>query len=339
MRIALDAMGGDYGPTVVVPAAAAVLRRQPDLTMDLVGTEEAILPHLREEGLEGDERVQIRPASQVVGSEDDVAEALRNKRDSSLHVGAKAVRTGEAQGFVSAGNTGALMAVSRFILKTLPGIDRPAIATFLPTLTGQVLMLDLGANVDCNSDHLFQFAVMGEVASRAVYGISNPSIGLLNIGEENIKGNDVVKVAGQLLRDSGLSYAGNVEGRDIFAGKTDVVVADGFVGNVALKASEGTAEFIQKVLKEVFSRSWRTKLAYLAARPVLNDLRRRMDHREYNGAMLLGLNGVVVKSHGSADVHAFSKAIEVAVSEARNGVNANITDEVQHVLGITEDAG
>jgi glycerol-3-phosphate acyltransferase PlsX len=336
MRIALDAMGGDHGPSVVVPAAASVLTRQQDLELVLVGLEDSLQPALEEHGLGDDPRVSVRPASQVVASDDDVAQAMRAKRDSSIHVAAKLVKNGEVEGFVSAGNTGALMAISRFVLKTLPGIDRPAIATFLPTKTGQVLMLDLGANVDCNSDHLFQFAVMGEVAARAVYGVDRPSIGLLNIGEENIKGNDVVKVAGQLLRESQLNYIGNVEGRDIFAGKTDVVVADGFVGNVALKTSEGTAELIAHFLRQAFSSSWLSRLAALLARPVLKDFKRRVDHREYNGAMLLGLNGIVVKSHGSADAHAFSRAIEVAASEARNGMNRRITNELQQMLEAAE---
>ena len=336
MRIALDAMGGDHGPSVVVPAAAAVLERQPDLELVLVGLEDAIQPILAHHGLDQHPRVSVRAASQVVESGDDVAQAMRSKRDSSLHVANKLVKNGEVEGLVSAGNTGGLMAISRFILKTLPGIDRPAIATFLPTRDSRVLMLDLGANVDCNSDHLFQFAVMGEVASRAVYGVEQPSIGLLNIGEENIKGNDVVKVAGQLLRDSQLNYIGNVEGRDIFAGKADVIVADGFVGNVALKTSEGTAELIAHFLRQAFSASWLAKAAALLARGVLKDFKRRVDHREYNGAMLLGLNGIVVKSHGSADAYAFSKAIEVAASEARNNVNRRITHELQELLEVAE---
>ncbi|MEF8793531.1 phosphate acyltransferase PlsX [Thiohalorhabdus sp.] len=336
MRIALDAMGGDHGPSVVVPAAAAVVERQPDLELDLVGLEEAINPALAQHGLENHPRIAVRAASQVVAADDDVAQAMRNKRDSSLHVANKLAKSGDVEGVVSAGNTGALMAVSRFILKTLPGIDRPAIATFLPTRDSRVLMLDLGANVDCNSDHLFQFAVMGEVATRAVYGVEKPSIGLLNIGEENIKGNDVVKVAGQLLRDSQLNYFGNVEGRDIFTGKCDVIVADGFVGNVALKTSEGTAELIAHFLRQAFSASWMAKTAAFLASRVLKDFKRRVDHREYNGAMLLGLNGIVVKSHGSADAHAFSKAIEVAASEARNNVNHRITHELQDLLEVAE---
>lgn len=336
MRIALDAMGGDHGPSVVVPAAAAVLERQPDLELVLVGLEDTIGPALAQHGLDRDPRISTRAASQVVEAGDEVSQAMRNKRDSSMHVGAKLVKSGDVEGLVSAGNTGALMAISRFVLKTLPGIDRPAIATFLPTRASRVLMLDLGANVDCNSDHLFQFAVMGEVASRAVYGVEEPSIGLLNIGEENIKGNDVVKVAGQLLRGSELNYIGNVEGRDIFSGKADVVVADGFVGNVALKTSEGTAELIAHFLRQAFSASWAAKAAALVARAVLKDFKRRVDHREYNGAMLLGLNGIVVKSHGSADAHAFSKAIEVAASEARNNVNRRITHELQDLLEVAE---
>ncbi|MFA9462097.1 phosphate acyltransferase PlsX [Thiohalorhabdus methylotrophus] len=336
MRIALDAMGGDYGPSVVVPAALSALRDHADLELVLVGVEDSIQGALREHGLENEERVSVRPASQVVSSEDDVSQALRNKRDSSIHVGANLVKEAEVDGFVSAGNTGALMAISRLILKTLPGIDRPAIATFLPTRDSRVLMLDLGANVDCNSDHLFQFAVMGEVAARAVYGVEEPTIGLLNIGEENIKGNDVVKVAGQLLRDSEMNYIGNVEGRDIFTGKADVVVADGFVGNVALKTSEGTAELLGHFLRQAFSASWASKLAAFMAGRVLKDFKRKADHREYNGAMLLGLNGIVVKSHGSADSYAFSRAIEVAASEARHSVNRRITHEIQQMLEVAE---
>jgi len=336
LRIALDAMGGDHGPSVVVAAAAAALERLPDLEVVLVGLEEAVSPALVKHGLDTHPRVSVRAASQVVESDDDLAQAMRSKKDSSLHVGNKLVKNGEVDALVSAGNTGALMAISRFILKTLPGIDRPAIATFFPTRDSRVLMLDLGANVDCNSDHLFQFAVMGEVASRAVYDVERPSIGLLNIGEENIKGNDVVKVAGQLLRDSQLNYVGNVEGGDIFTGKADVVVADGFVGNVALKTSEGTAQLIAYFLRQAFSASWPAKLAAMIAAPVLKDFKRRVDHREYNGAMLLGLNGIVVKSHGSADAYAFSKAIEVAASEARNNVNRRITHELQELLEVAE---
>ncbi len=336
MRIALDAMGGDYGPAVVVPAAAAVLPTHPDVELVLVGREEAIHPYLSSHGLIGHPRLVLHNAQYVVASDDDVAEALRNKRGSSIHEALQLVQSGQVEGIVSAGNTGALMAIARFILKTLPGIDRPAIATFLPTQNGRVLVLDLGANVDCNSDHLFQFAVMGEVAARGIYGIQSPKIGLLNIGEENIKGNEVVKVAGQLLRESQLDYIGNVEGVDIFTGKADVVVADGFIGNVALKSSEGTAELISHFMRRAFHSSWCAKVAAFLCRSVIKDFRRRLDRREYNGAMFLGLNGVVVKSHGSADAYAFERAIEVAISEIRNDVNRRITQEIREKLDVTE---
>ncbi len=336
MRIALDAMGGDHGPSVVIPAAASVLAHHPELELILVGPEESLRETLTQEGLATHPRLSYRKATQAVASDDDVSHAMRSKRDSSMHVAAQLVKGEEVEGLVSAGNTGALMAISRFILKTLPGIDRPAIATFLPTREGQVLMLDLGANVDCDAVHLFQFGVMGVVASRAVYGVEHPSVGLLNIGEEHIKGNEVVKIAGQLLRESQLNYIGNVEGRDIFRGQVDVVVADGFVGNVALKTSEGTAELIAHFLREAFAANWLAKFAAVLARGVLRDFKRRVDHREYNGAMLLGLNGIVVKSHGSADAYAFAKAIEVAVSEARHHMNRRITCELQHMLEIAK---
>jgi len=336
MRIALDAMGGDHGPSVVIPAAASVLKKCADLELVLVGPEASIQSALAQQGLSSHPRIAIREATQVVAPDDDVSQALRSKRDSSMHVGAQLVKEGEVDGLVSAGNTGALMAISRLILKTLPGIDRPAIATFLPTLGGPTLMLDLGANVDCNSDHLFQFGIMGVVASRSVYGVERPSVGLLNIGEENIKGNDVVKVAGQALRQSQLNYIGNVEGRDIFRGEVDVVVSDGFVGNVALKTSEGTAELIAHFLRQAFTATWSARLAAFLARRVLRDFRQRVDHREYNGAMLLGLNGIVVKSHGSADAYAFTKAIEVAISQVRNEMNQHLTSEFQQMLDVAE---
>jgi glycerol-3-phosphate acyltransferase PlsX len=254
--------------------------------------------------------------------------ALRNKKDSSIRVAANLVKSGEAHACVSAGNTGALMAISRFVLKMLPGIERPAIASMLPTLNGHTHVLDLGANVDCNAEHLLQFGIMGAMLVSAVEHKENPTVGLLNIGEEDIKGNEVVKKAAELLRNSHLNFYGNVEGDDIYKGTVDVVVCDGFVGNVALKASEGLAQMMGTFIKQEFKRNWLTKLAAAIASPVLNAFKKRVDHRRYNGASLLGLKGVVVKSHGSADTFAFQFAIKRAVEEARNGVLRRINEQM-----------
>ena len=255
--------------------------------------------------------------------------ALRNKKDSSMRVAVNLVKSGEANACVSAGNTGALMATSRFVLKMLPGIDRPAIAAVLPTLRGKTYVLDLGANVDCGPEHLVQFAVMGSALVAAVEHKERPSIGLLNIGEEAIKGNEVVKQAAELLRATDLNFAGNVEGDDIFKGKTDVVVCDGFVGNVALKTSEGLAQMLSAFLREEFTRNIFTRMAALVAMPVLKAFKGRVDHRQFNGASLLGLRGIVVKSHGSADVYAFGCAIERAAEEVRNGVLQRISQRIE----------
>lgn len=248
-----------------------------------------------------------------------------------MRVAINLVKSGEAQACVSAGNTGALMAISRFVLKTLPGIDRPAIASVLPALNGHTLVLDLGANVDCTPEHLLQFGVMGAELVASVEGKARPTVGLLNIGEEDIKGNEVVKKAAELLRASGLNFLGNVEGNDIYKGTTDVVVCDGFVGNVALKASEGLAQMLATYLREQFNRNLLTKLAGLVALPVLNGFKRRVDHRRYNGASLLGLRGIVIKSHGSADTYAFGFALQRGVEEARTGVLAHITEGLSHM--------
>jgi glycerol-3-phosphate acyltransferase PlsX len=269
-------------------------------------------------------RLQVRHATEIVGMDEAVGSALRGKKDSSMRVVANLVKSGEAEAALSAGNTGALMAISRFVLKTLPGIDRPAIATILPTMKGHTYVLDLGANVDCEPEHLLQFGIMGAMLVSALEHKDRPSVGLLNIGEEAIKGNEVVKRAGELLKVSGLNFFGNVEGDDIYKGTTDVVVCDGFVGNVALKTSEGLAQMITTFLREAFSRNWLTKLAALMARPALNAFKARVDHRRYNGASLLGLRGVVVKSHGSADTFAFRCALERAAEAARNNLPARI---------------
>jgi glycerol-3-phosphate acyltransferase PlsX len=327
ITVAIDAMGGDHGAHVTVPAALEILRRDADVNIVLVGLTEAIEFELRACRAEVGPRLRIHHASEVVTMDDPPAQALRSKKDSSMRVAINLVKSGEANACVSAGNTGALMAISRFVLKTLPGIDRPAIASMLPSLKGHVYVLDLGANVDCSAEHLLQFGIMGAMLAAAVEHKENPTVGLLNIGEEDIKGNDVVKQAGELLRNSHLNFYGNIEGDDIYKGTTDVVVCDGFVGNVALKTSEGLAQMMGKFLRQEFRRNLFTKLLGLLALPVLSAFKKRMDHRRYNGASLLGLRGIVVKSHGSADSFAYQFAIETAVEEVRNGVLRRITEQ------------
>jgi glycerol-3-phosphate acyltransferase PlsX len=319
--VAVDCMGGDHGPRVTVPAALAFQRRHPGVVIILVGRREALEAALREEGVASGPRMQIRHAAELVGMDEPPAQALRFKKDSSMRVSVNLVKSGAAHACVSAGNTGALMAISRFVLKTLPGIDRPAIATVLPNMRGDwTYVLDLGANVDCTPEQLMQFGVMGAMLVAAVEHKERPSVGLLNIGIEDIKGNETVKVAADLLRSSGLNFHGNVEGDDIYKGTTDVVVCDGFVGNSVLKASEGVATMIVGFLRQEFTRSAWRRLAALVAMPVLRSLRARMDPGRYNGASLLGLRGVVIKSHGSANAFAFGRALERAVEEVRNDV-------------------
>ncbi len=321
-------MGGDHGVRVTVPAAIDFLKREPDVSIILVGLVDVIEKELRRNGAHTHERLTIKAASQVVAMDEPPAQALRAKRDSSMRVAADLVKEAVADACVSAGNTGALMAISRFVLKMLPGIERPAIASFLPKAQGRVCVLDLGANVDCTAEHLVQFAVMGSCLVSAVDGIERPSIGLLNIGEEEIKGNDVVKDAAELLRASDLNFSGNVEGTDIYMGATDVIVCDGFVGNVALKTSEGLAQMLAQYLREEFGRNLFTKLCGLVALPVINHFRKRVDHRRYNGASLLGLRGIVVKSHGAADAYAFGFAIRRAYEEARHGMLTSIGEKM-----------
>lgn len=316
ITLAVDCMGGDHGPAVTVPAVFDFLRRDPDCAAILVGREDAFQPFLGKAAEFGD-RVRFRHASEVVEMHDPVATALRNKKNSSMRVMAELVKDGSADAAISAGNTGALMAISRFVLKTLPGIDRPAIAGIVPTAKGHCYVLDLGANVDCSAEHLLQFGVMGAMLVAALEHSERPTVGLLNIGEEDIKGNDVVKQAAELLKESGLNFCGNVEGDDIWKGNTDVVVCDGFVGNVVLKSSEGLAQMIGASLREEFSRGLLTKLAAVLALPVLRAFKRRFDHRAYNGAGLLGLKGIVFKSHGSADAYAFRCGLERAAEAAR----------------------
>lgn len=328
VTVAIDCMGGDHGARVTVPAAVERSRLDPQCRFLLVGLEDAIRAELLRAGAAEGDRLQVRHASEIVTMDEPPANALRGKKDSSMRVAIDLVKSGEAQACISAGNTGALMAISRFVLKTLPGIDRPAIASMLPTTRGHTHILDLGANVDCTAEHLLQFAVMGAELVASVERKPRPTVGLLNIGEEDIKGNEVVKNAADLLRASGLNFYGNVEGDDIYKGTTDVVVCDGFVGNVALKTSEGLAQMLATYLREEFGRNLLTKLGGLVAMPVLNAFKRRVDHRRYNGASLLGLRGVVIKSHGSADAFAYGFAIEHAISEVRTGVLAHITERM-----------
>ena len=329
VTIAIDAMGGDHGPHVTVPAALEYLKQNPGDTIVLVGLADALEAELRALGASTGPNLRIHAATEVVNMDEQPQQALRNKKDSSMRVSINLVKSGEAAACVSAGNTGALMATARYVLKMLPGIDRPAIATFLPNVKGQSCMLDLGANVDCNAEHLLHFALMGSALASAILHKENPTVGLLNIGSEEIKGNEVVKLAAELLENSDLNFYGNVEGDDIFKGVADVIVCDGFVGNVSLKTTEGLAQMLGSFLKEEFSRNIFTKLAALVALPVLKAFKRRVDHRRYNGASLLGLKGIVVKSHGSADAFGFRHAIERAAEEARSGMLHHITEHVE----------
>ena len=329
VTLAIDAMGGDHGTTVTIPAAVEYLKQFPGDTIILVGMPDAVEAELRAMGMKTGVHLRIHPASEVVGMDEQPQSALRGKKDSSMRVSIDLVKNGEALACISAGNTGALMATARYVLKTIPGIDRPAIASYLPTIIGQVCVLDLGANTDCNAEHLLQFALMGSTLVTALEHKSNPSVGLLNIGSEDIKGNEVVKQAAELLRASDLNFYGNVEGNDIFKGTTDVVVCDGFVGNVALKTTEGLAQMLGGFLREEFGRNAFSRLAALVAMPVLNAFKRRVDHRRYNGASLLGLKGIVVKSHGSADIFAFRCAIERAAEEVRGGMLQHISEHIE----------
>lgn len=328
VTIAIDCMGGDFGPSVTLPAVISFLQRDDQAKVILVGMPAEVEGVVAKERPRFGDRLRFRAASEVVSMDDPLATALRIKKDSSMRVAIDLVKAGEAQAAVSAGNTGALMAISRFVLKTLPGIDRPAIATVLPTLRGYTYVLDLGANVDCEPQHLLQFGIMADLLVSAVEHKERPTVGLLNIGEEAIKGNEVVKQAGELLKESGLNFYGNVEGDDIYKGTTDIVVCDGFVGNVLLKTSEGLAHMLATFLREEFSRNPLRKIAALFALPALNGFKKRVDPRRYNGASLLGLRGIVVKSHGSADPMAFANAIERAAEAARNRLVERISERM-----------
>lgn len=328
ITVAIDAMGGDHGPHVTVPAALAVLDLDPEVNIVLVGLRDALETELAAHKRVVGPRLRIHHATEVVTMHDSLVMAMRNKKDSSMRVAINLVKTGEAHAAISAGNTAALMALSRFVLKTLPGIDRPAICTVLPTQKGRAYVLDLGANVDCSAEDLLQFGVMGAMLASAVEDIPRPSVGLLNIGAEAIKGNDVVKQAAELLRQSHLNFYGNVEGDDIYKGTTDVVVCDGFVGNVALKSSEGIVRMMGSFLKQEFERGMLSKLMAVLAWPVLSRFKHRIDPRRYNGASLLGLRGIVIKSHGSADAYAFECALNRAIEECRRGVLRRITEQI-----------
>ncbi|MEE9579703.1 MAG: phosphate acyltransferase PlsX [Nitrosomonadaceae bacterium] len=328
ITVAIDCKGGDHGPEVTVPSAVDFLRRNPSTNIVLVGILDAIEAELSTLNVAPNSRLRLHAASEVVSMDESPALALRSKKDSSMRIAINLVKDGTAQACVSAGNTGALIATSRFVLRTLPGIDRPALAVELPTMNGHACVLDLGANVDCSPEHLLQFGVMGTTLVSSTESKDKPSIGLLNIGEETIKGNEIVKQAAELLRDSGLNFYGNIEGDDIYKGTTDVVICDGFVGNVALKTSEGLAQMGATYLREEFGRNFLTKLAGLIALPVIKSFKRRLDHRVYNGASLLGLRGIVIKSHGSADSYAFGFAIKRAVEEVRGGMLNKISEHI-----------
>jgi phosphate acyltransferase len=335
MTIAVDAMGGDHGPYVTVPAALQVLAKHHTLQLILVGDQAALVQELQKHDTQHQARLTIQHASQQVGMDESPAIALRTKKDSSMRVAINLVKEGVAAACVSAGNTGALMATARFVLKTLPGIDRPAIISTFPTSLDNknMRMLDLGANVDSSAEDLLQFAVMGSVLASAVENIKNPKVYLLNIGSEDIKGNEQVKQAAQLLTAAkSINYVGFIEGDEIYKGEADVVVCDGFVGNVALKTTEGVAKFIKNLIKRAFYQNIFTKIAGIIAKPVLKILAKWIDPDRYNGASFIGLQGIVIKSHGGANQTAYANAIEEAIRQAEKNIPQLIRAEVEHIL-------
>ncbi|MEL6711270.1 MAG: phosphate acyltransferase PlsX [Pseudomonadota bacterium] len=327
VTLALDAMGGDVGPAVTVPAACRFVTQHVDCSMILIGLETDIRRYLP--GGQLPPRLEIQIASQVVAMDEPPASALRKKKDSSLRVAINLVKSGRADACISCGNTGALMATARFVLKTLPHIDRPAIIASVPAVDGRTWMLDLGANIDSSAEHLRQFAIMGAELIRAVDGVSQPVVGLLNVGQEDIKGSAQIRLAHQLVSKSGLNYAGYVEGDDIYlrAG-LDLVVTDGFAGNIALKTSEGVAKLIKTLLQREYRQNWLRRLAAVCSLPVLKSMQQQIDPRCYNGAALLGLRGIVVKSHGGADQFALEHALSIAKKEVRANVPDRIADRV-----------
>ena len=325
-------MGGDHGPDVIIPAAVSALKRHPNVKLILVGDEKELKAKLQTHQLENETRIEVHHASQQVAMDESPALALRGKKDSSMRVAINLVKEGAAAACVSAGNTGALMATAKFVLKTLRGIDRPAIISALPTTKGHTYMLDLGGNVDSSAEQLVQFAIMGSVLAESIEGRKNHSIGLLNIGSEDIKGNEQVKKAANLLNETDLNYAGFVEGDGLYRGEVDVVVCDGFVGNIALKSSEGVVHMMKHYLRESFTRNIFTKLIGLIASPVLKHFSNQLDPRAYNGANFIGLNGIVIKSHGGADEVGFANAIHIAILEAELDVPKNISQHLDVIL-------
>jgi len=342
IKISIDCMGGDHGLSVTIPAAISFLKREAEAELILVGLEDAIRVELKKHHAEAHPRISIQHASEQVLMDDPLEVALRRKKDSSMRVAVEQVKDGKAQAAVSAGNTGALMAVSRYVLKTMAGVDRPAICSIMPNQKGgPTYMLDLGANVDCEPHHLHQFAIMGSVLVNAMEGIARPTIGLLNVGTEDIKGNEVVKLTGKLLQADhergALNFYGNVEGNDIFKGTTDLVVCDGFVGNVTLKAVEGLARFFKDVLTTEFKRNIFTMLGALIARSALKAIKNRLNPSRYNGASLLGLRGLVFKSHGGADAYSFEWAIRRAYDAAKNDVQAHLSTMIAELMPRSTD--
>lgn len=331
--LSLDAMGGDHAPRMVVEGIEIVSERFPEIDFLLFGDEAQLAP-LLDQSVRAKNCAQILHTDQAVQNEDKAAAALRGGRNTSMRLAINAVGDGRAAGVISAGNTGALMAMAKFVLKTLPGIDRPAIATYFPTQRGESVLLDLGANVDCDANNLVQFAVMGEVFARNVLGLKQPSIGLLNVGVEGFKGHEAVRTASAILQESRLpiKFHGFVEGDDIGAGTVDVVVTDGFTGNIALKTTEGTAKMVGYFLKESLNSSFMSRIGALLARHALNDFRSRMDPRRYNGAMFVGLNGICVKSHGSTDEFGFANAIGVAADLIKGEFNERIKEDLEHLI-------
>lgn len=335
-RIALDAMGGDHGLSVTVPAALEALKQYSDISLILVGDEQKINTALVEHNSRDNPLISVQHASQVVGMDESPALALKKKKDSSMRVAIDLVKQGRADAVVSAGNTGALMATSRFVLRMIPGIDRPALCTVMPGLNGHTHMLDLGANVDSSAEHLYQFALMGSELAKAIDDIESPTVGLLNIGAEAIKGNEQVKSANALLSGSALNYIGYVEGDGVYLDNVDVIVCDGFVGNVALKASEGLAKMISEKLKASFNRNLLTRLVGMLSLPVLNRFRKEVDPRLYNGASLLGLQGIAIKSHGGADSLAFANAIGIARTEIITDLPQRINTQIAELLDLRQ---
>ena len=331
--IAVDAMGGDGGPKIIMPSLREFISENKNTRIKVFGDKDILSEHSRNFEEHIADQIEIIHTKEKVLSDDSPSHALRHKKNSSMRMAIQAVKDNEANACVSAGNTGALMAISRFILGTLEGIDRPAIESMLPSLNGHTHVLDLGANVDCKAEHLYQFAVMGSVLSMILDDKVNPSVGLLNVGQEVIKGNTQVKEAHDLLKSSTLNYVGFVEGDDIFCGNIDVIVCDGFIGNIALKTSEGIARFISSTLKDEFKKNVFTKIAGISSTKVLNSFKKVVDPRRYNGASLIGLKGIIIKSHGGADSFAFNNSLKIALKEVNKDVPTCINKKLKEILG------